>query len=109
MGAPRSPWMVRAYELLADGDWHDRDAVVTAVMPLVPPGKAIRQHQRDLEGARARRAANGAPPSPAGRRPGNPTTSGARRKAMNAISRATADGRIERRTVAGVTQIRLTQ
>lgn len=42
MGRPPSMWLQRAYEILADGEWHDREKVVREMMRAVPPGRAYR-------------------------------------------------------------------
>lgn len=38
-------WRVRAEEILADGEWHNYGEVIEALMPLVPPGVALRKNE----------------------------------------------------------------
>lgn len=42
-----SPWTARANELLADGLWRDREWLIRQMMPLVPPGRALRETEKD--------------------------------------------------------------
>lgn len=41
-----SPWLLRAAELLADGEWHDYDAIIKEAALTVPPGRAKRMTER---------------------------------------------------------------
>lgn len=41
-----SPYTQRAMDLLADGYWHDEEAVVLEMIKLIPPGQAIRQAEK---------------------------------------------------------------
>lgn len=43
MGRRPAPWLQQAYDILADGQWHLRDAVVREMVKLVPPGVAFRR------------------------------------------------------------------
>lgn len=108
MGASRSPWMVKVYELLADGAWHDRETLVLAAMPHVPPGKAARQAAYDRARLNTRRRTRGVPEVPSSSRPQDPQTVGARTKVTHSISAALRYGHLQRRTVAGRPQLRLT-
>ena len=107
MPTQRSPWLVKIHELLADGAWHDREALVDAAMPLVPPGKAARQAAYDRARLAATRRAQGVPTIPSNGRPQDTQTVGARTKVTHSLSAATRRGHLERRTVNGVIQIRL--
>lgn len=107
MPTPRSPWMVKIYELLADGAWHDRETLVLAAMPLVPPGKAARQAAYDRARLAATRRAQGVPTIPSNGRPQDTQTVGARAKVTHSLSAATRRGHLERRTVDAHPQIRL--
>lgn len=107
MGTPLSPWMAKVYDQLADGEWHDRDTVTTTAMPLVPPGKAIRQNQQERAHTADQRRTAGAPLVPGNSRPGDPQAAGARSLVIRGIGAAARFGRIERRTVDGITQIRI--
>ncbi len=101
MSDPMSPATARLYELLADGDWHDRSKLLDEIAPLVEPGKAYRKGE-------TRRQRNGAR-SGAVRMHGDHQTAiaaGARELAHNRIKSAIANGRIESRTVDGHVQIR---
>ena len=106
MATPRSPWMVKVHELLASGDWVDREALMAAAMPLVPPGKATRAaaYQRDRQDAARRR--RGDPVIPANSKPMDSQTVGARCVVGHSIGTAVGQGRLQRRTVAGRIQIR---
>lgn len=107
MGASRSPWMVKVYELLADGAWHDRETLVVAAMPHVPPGKAARQAAYDRARLNTRRRTRGVPESPSSSRPQDPQTVGARTKVGHTIGNAISRGQLQHRTVDGRPQIRL--
>ena len=39
----------RANELLGDGEWHDLETVMQDLMKVVPPGRALRQNERDRQ------------------------------------------------------------
>lgn len=43
MNKPLTEWRKRINEILADGEWHDREEVVQDAMRLVPPGVAFRR------------------------------------------------------------------
>lgn len=43
MGRSPAPWLARAYELLADGQWRERDRIVNEMVKKVPPGRAYRR------------------------------------------------------------------
>ena len=107
MPTQRSPWMVKIHELLADGAWHDRETLVDAAMPLVPPGKAARQATYDRARLAATRRAHGVPETPSNGRPQDPHTVGARTKVTHSLCAATRRGLLQRRTVDGRIQIRL--
>lgn len=107
MGTPRSPWMAKIYDLLADGDWHDRETLVTAAMPLVPPGKAARTAAADRERMHAARRRQGVAVIPSQSRRHDDQAVGARTKVTHSLSGAIRAGHIEQHTVAGVIQIRL--
>lgn len=106
MAPPKTPLRIRLEELLADGNWHDRAEVLDELAPLVPPGKAIRAAETDRAGNR-RRNGNPGPANPALSRARDPQTVGARACATDIIKSAYQCGRIERRTINGVTQYRL--
>lgn len=88
------------HELLADGDWHDRDHIIAGMVPLVPPAKAARAAERD----RQRQAAS----THRIKNHDRVVEVGARIIVRNAIKQAVADGTVERRTVEGRTEIRRT-
>lgn len=46
----------RAYEMLADGKWHDREELVRTLMSTIPPGEAWRENERIRLGERMRSA-----------------------------------------------------
>lgn len=101
MGAPVSatnPLTVRALELLEDGQWHDREAILRELMRLITPGVAFRVN----ETARVYATGNEVRTKPITEQ--RAVISGARRKALLTLNRAR---RIERRLVDGVTEIRL--
>ena len=108
MGTPRSPWMVKVYELLADGAWHDRETVVVAAMPLVPPGKAARTAVDNRDRMAATRRQQGVPVNPSQARRHDDQAVGARTKVTHSISAALSYGHLQRRIVDGRPQIRLT-
>lgn len=39
--------MLRAVELLEDGEWHDYDRVLAELAKMVPPGRALRRNEMD--------------------------------------------------------------
>lgn len=108
MATPRSPWMVKVHELLADGHWHDRETLVTAAMPLVPPGKAARTAVDNRDRMAATRRQQGVPVTPSQVRRHDDQTVGARTKVTHSISAALSRGHLQRRIVAGRIQIRRT-
>ena len=59
MAAPLSPHVARAFELLADGEWHPRDKIYQEMWKVITPGIAVRYSEklRKVSGVRA----NGAP------------------------------------------------
>jgi hypothetical protein len=59
MAAELSPWMQKFYDLLSDGLWRDREWVINQLIPLVPPGRAMRVNEKD----RQRLLARGGTPS----------------------------------------------
>lgn len=107
MTPPRSATRLRLEELLADGEWHDREPIVQALMLVVPPGQAVRRAHH----TRARwRTDHGCQPytgATGGTPPRDDQAVGARSLAMGLITTLVTVGRLERRTVAGVIQIRL--
>jgi|SRR5581483_11651518 len=46
MAVTTTAWGARLDELLADGEWHELEEVLAAIMPLVPPGVAYRVGER---------------------------------------------------------------
>ena len=108
MPTPKSPARNRLDELLADGEWHDREQLVRALMPLIPPGQAVRTATRNRAGKRRRRAEQGMEPTPKYGRPADEQTVGARTCAYSVIATAVRFHTAERRTVAGRIQIRRT-
>lgn len=56
----RKPWGEKLVEVLGDGEWHDREAIIGAVAAVVPPGVAYRRGEqarlqlRQADGARTR-------------------------------------------------------
>lgn len=62
MPPPLTPWTAKIYELLADGQWHDREPVVAAAAKAVPPGRAKRTAEDERVRERGRRATKGLPP-----------------------------------------------
>lgn len=55
MSSKPAPWTARGLELLADGEWHEWDRLVSEIAKLVPPGLA----KRKAEWVRTRRAVRG--------------------------------------------------
>jgi hypothetical protein len=51
MSAPPTPQSVRATELLADGEWHDREKVMAEIAKVITPGIAIRHAEQVRLGA----------------------------------------------------------
>lgn len=47
MATPTTPWYDRIVEVLADGEWHRREELIQAAIPLVPPGQAHRAAEKD--------------------------------------------------------------
>lgn len=58
MATPTSPWRAKVLEVLADGEWHHVEELVTAGVATVPPGKGYRTGERNRRcktpGARTR-------------------------------------------------------
>lgn len=48
-----SPYMQRAMEVLADGEWHNEAQVLAEMMKLIPPAVAIRRAERRRVNQRA--------------------------------------------------------
>lgn len=42
MSGPLSPQLARAYELLSDGEWHDREVILREIVKVITPGIAVR-------------------------------------------------------------------
>lgn len=42
MAGPLTPQLERAYELLADGEWHDREEIMFEISKVITPGVAVR-------------------------------------------------------------------
>jgi hypothetical protein len=53
---PGSAELHRAREILADGEWHDYEALLRELMRMVPPGRAARAAERHRVGQAVRRA-----------------------------------------------------
>lgn len=107
MGTPRSPWMVKIHELLADGGWHDREDLMAAAMPLVPPGKAERQAKVERDRQDAARRRKGDPIIRANSKPSDPVAVGARIVVGHSLGTAVDQGRLQRRRLPdGRIQIR---
>lgn len=53
----QTPHLRVAFELMADGEWHDRDAVVMEMGKAIPPGQAVRfvEQQRLLKREQAKK------------------------------------------------------
>lgn len=49
MPAPETPWARRLREILADGEWHNYEDVLTELATLVPPGRAFRVTKNEEE------------------------------------------------------------
>lgn len=47
MPTPKTPERRRLDEILADGAWHDREQVIAVLVPLVAPGVAAREAERN--------------------------------------------------------------
>lgn len=108
MGTPRSPWMVKIHQLLESGDWVDREQLVTAAMPLVPPGKAARQAKVERDRQEAVRRRRGGPVIRANSRPSDQVAVGARIVVAHSLGTAVGQGRLERRRLDdGRLQIRI--
>lgn len=113
MPTPKTPARRRLDELLADGEWHDREQLILDTVGIIPPGIAAR-HARDCR-TRARavdanRAARDGriPRAPSGGRgPADDTRVGARSIATRTLRRALDRHAYEARTHRGVAQIRL--
>jgi len=89
--------------LLIDGQWHDRDEIVEALIPRVAPGKALRRYQAKYEQTRRRYA--GSEPKP--EKPLDyQIYSGARSIVSEALVNARKHGRAETEERDGVTWIR---
>lgn len=56
-----APHMKRAAEILADGQWHNRDVVIEEMIKLIPPGQAIRHSEEVRLRKRQARIAAGLP------------------------------------------------
>lgn len=107
MSTPRSPWMVKVHELLADGDWVDREELMAAAMPVVPPGKAERQAKVERNRQDAARRRRGDTVIPSNSKPSDPVAVGARIVVAHSLGTAVGQGRLERRRLAdGRIQIR---
>lgn len=48
-----SPPMQRAVQVLIDGEWHDEEQVLLAMMRVIPPGQAMRRAESKRRGQRA--------------------------------------------------------
>lgn len=108
MAPPRSPVRLRLDELLADGDWHDREPIVLALMPLVPPGQAVRRANLNRSRWRADHGCQPHDGTHGGTPPRDDQAVGARSIVTGLLSTLVGAGRLERRGDAGRTQIRLT-
>ncbi len=109
MPAPKTPQRVRLDELLADGEWHDREPLVVAAAAAVPPGVAARhaRHQRAAWRARYHRRNGTAPPPTAIGRPSDDVRVGARHLAITAIRTAVAQRAYQQRTLPDGTTIQI--
>jgi hypothetical protein len=58
-----SPQLARAYELLADGEWHEREQLVRELGKVIPPGVALRYNEARRRQDPNRRRARGQPTS----------------------------------------------
>jgi hypothetical protein len=99
MGRRPTEWRLRVLEILADGQWHDREPVVLDAMRLVPPGKAFRRGEQYRE-----RVSTGE------RKRGSDDDSirtGQRAYVSETIQTSLKSGVIEKRVENGVYQIRM--
>jgi hypothetical protein len=100
--------MVKVHELLASGDWVDREHLVTTAMPLVPPGKAERQAKVERDRHDAARRRRGDPVIRANSKPSDSVAVGARIVVAHSLGTAVGQGRLQRRRLPdGRIQIRL--
>lgn len=99
MPNPKTPERRRLDEILADGAWHDRETVVAALAPLVAPGVATREAERN------RRHTNGHDRQRT-KGHGQAHDVGARLIAIKRIGTGVRPGKIEQRRHAGRVEIR---
>lgn len=115
-----TPLTTRLHEILADGEWHDREPIVKELMRLAPPGEAWRMAEEVRVRSRIRRARNQltaeafAAWMEAGNHELNPrpksmeaTVQTGKRAMANSAIGMRATNRIEQRIVDGKKQIRL--
>lgn len=94
MGTTSTAWGACIDELLADGEWHEREELIVAGVAVVPPGVAYREGEKLRRKDRSGRAA------PEGRVLGSRGVSvaaGARSIVRQAIRNRTRKGTAERR------------
>jgi hypothetical protein len=93
MGTASTAWGARIDQLLADGEWHEREHLITAGIEEVPPGIAYR------EGEKLRRKERSGRVAPEGRVLGSRAVSvaaGARSLVRQAIRNRIRKGTAER-------------
>lgn len=56
-----TPWMLRAVDFLADGEWHDRDLLLEDMAKAIPPGQAMRFQENVRKSRRNARLKKGLP------------------------------------------------
>ena len=96
MVAGKTTVRIRLDELLADGQWHDRDTILTELMAHVPPGKAIRRAIDQRAGDRRRRNGHAQMTNPEFSQPQDNQRVGARSIARDVLNSAVTRGTIER-------------
>lgn len=104
MNAPLSPWTAKAAELLADGEWRDREWLIRQLTPLVPPGMAMRQAEKARVNASSKPGRTPPPERLVPRSVEFQVQTGRRAKIVNMLS---AWKRIETKTEDGKVWIRL--
>lgn len=101
MSERRTPYLARAYEIMADGKWHNREAVMREMFKVILPGQAVRA-------AEAVRKSSGRGEGPEERVKARSTAflvaSGRRHLARSTLR---SSKRVEQRMNDGVVEVRL--